>query len=461
MKKHVSQYHSPSRTRRQTRALLPAAGAVLLAGAANLAPPLAPSALADDAKVAALEARVAELDQQVRILARKAELASEQAAKDGAKAPVVTAGTSGLTVAAKDKSYSFTLSPLIQADYRSYLSDAAAGTAQDSFLLRRVRLDFKGTVGSVFSFRLTPEFSSADTAGNNTSISYAWIAASVVPAFNLKAGKVLPAITVSAPDDRHFVEATYTNQLAPNRDIGVEAFGKVAAAGFSYRLGLYNGAANTSWAEIGNDTVTGDFTLAGRATFEPFSRSDNELLSPLTLSVGFSYGHEENKSNNGRVRTPNQQNVIVRAYGPGNHLRLAPAVEWYWEQTSVVAELLWERWDLAAGGSVDNLGWRVTGGYVLTGEKTTRGGVTPSSPFNFGKGGWGAVELVARVSGVRIGDTPGRSDRTSAVSVGVGANWYLTKNILWRLDLEGTDFDRKAALRRDELALFSRLQIKF
>jgi phosphate-selective porin OprO/OprP len=483
MKKHVTKYHPLSQSRRVSRAVLLAAAGVAttgaFAGAGKLAPPPAPSAFADDAKVAALEARVAELDQQIRILARKAELKNEadaKAATAAAKNADVALGTGGFTVNAKDKSYSFKIGLLLQTDYRWFAdqgnidSNESGYQKEQTFFLRRVRLPISGTWGKYVTFNVTPEFAAEDadtTAGSktNTQLFDAWSELRLWKEFGIRAGKFRTAAALSGPDNRHFIEAPFTNQLLPNRDLGLDFTGAftVADGSLGYRLGLYNGAPNNDWKNSVTN-LDSQFTLGGRLSYSPFKDSDERWLKGLEVSIGFTWGSETGKL--GAIKAGSQRNISQNANIAGERLRLAPAISYYAGPFSITGEFAFDRPTLAATGDhAKNTAWAVSAGWVITGEDSTPNGVNPEKPFSFGKPGLGAFEIVARINGVNIDDDLAKVDTVeSALGVGVGLNWWLTKNFLFRLGAEYTTYEESkpdATHPNHELYVFSRLEVKF
>ena len=116
--------------------------------------------------------------------------------------------------------------------------------------------------------------------------------------------------------------------------------------------------------------------------------------------------------------------------------------------------------------------WEVQAGWFLTGEDNGFKAPAPRSPW--GSGGFGAVEIVARVSQIDFDndafvDGPASfADPNSSVSraraIGLGVNWYLTQNVRVAVNYETTKFDGGTANGADkgsEGLLFSRLQLAF
>lgn len=412
-------------------------------------------------ELTALREQIRLLDQKLKALERNIELKDETAAAVAKKQPSVSIGSRGLTITSPDKDYSLKVGALVQTDARVYLDDSGAN--RDHLRLRRIRLPITAKLGDSFTAYLQPDFASADTAGNNTQLVDAWGQIAFTPGLSLKFGKFFGPVALETPNNRHFIESSYTNQLAPNRDIGVEAAGSLADDFVTYRLGVYNGAPNNTWAGTVNGG-DGDFTLGGRLAVSPFKNADG-ALAPLSFSVGGTVGHYA--GNTSAIRTNGQQTAVAAYAIDGRQVRVSPAVEWYSGPFSAAAEFALDRHELATGESVSNTGWRLSAGYVLTGENSSRRGVTPASPFNWGKGTWGAFEIVARVSGLEVDDklfdlgvlNPAAS-ASEAISYGVGLNWFLNANVQARFDVEKTNLT-DGPLADDELYAFTRLQFQF
>ena len=98
------------------------------------------------------------------------------------EAPVVTAGASGASVKSGNGEYEFKFRGLVQGDGRFFSGE---GSPNDTFLLRRLRPTFEGSLGKLVGFRLTPEL-----AGDSATVVDAYIDLKFDPAFTVRAGKV-------------------------------------------------------------------------------------------------------------------------------------------------------------------------------------------------------------------------------------------------------------------------------
>ncbi len=443
-------------------------------------------------EVQTLREQIRQLDQKLRVIERKQELKDEEAAAKAKTAVAATAGAGGFAITSADKSFDLKLKALAQFDGRFFLDDGAPN--RDAFLLRRVRTIFSGTVAGLYDFNITPELGGGTNSSTTVGLWDAFLAARFRPEFGVRAGKFPSAVGLEPGANRHFIESPFPNVLLPNRDLGVEVFGALGGGGFEYRLGVFNGVANNTanFGGASSDYADGDKTVAGRLTVLPLRKTEG-AFSKLSFGLGASRGNERgvagtNISNGLSNISSNSQQAIfsygANLYANGTHTRLSPSIEWYTGTPfSFAAEYALEKQDIAvdAGGltrSFENSAWRVTAGWVLTGEEATKSGVTPKTPF-VKDGGWGAFEVVARLSGLDLDSKLFRpvadggaglsrtSNATGAFAYGVGLNWYLNRNARFLVNVEQTNYDdaktpsAQVGARDDELALISRLQLNF
>ena len=84
--------------------------------------------------------------------------------------------------------------------------------------------------------------------------------------------------------------------------------------------------------------------------------------------------------------------------------------------------------------------------YVLTGENSSYTDVVPNNNFDFANGTWGAFEVTARYSDLRIDDNAfpifasASTNADEAKALGVGLNWYLSKAVVFKIDYYQTKF---------------------
>ena len=323
------------------------------------------------------------------------------------------------------------------------------------------------------AFRLTPEF-----AGDSASIVDAYLDVRFNPAYTLRAGKFTSPVGLERLQSSSALadmERALPSELAPNRDIGIQLQGEVAAGAFTYAVGVFNGTVD------GRDAVTSnpddDLEYAGRVFFEPF-KNDVGAWSGLGFGLGASTGEKHGSGNNylPRYRTPGQVqffNYRSTVLADGDNVRWSPQGYYYLNGFGLQGEYIVSQQEVAIGinrADLENKAWQATASYVLTGEEAGYRGVTrPSHPV--GKGdGWGAWELVGRYGVLEVDDAAFPLFASADVAARraeawtLGVNWYLTSNLRLVFNYSQTRFDGGAiagADREDEKAVFSRLQVAF
>jgi phosphate-selective porin OprO/OprP len=226
--------------------------------------------------VPSLEARVNELDQQVRILQRLRELATDSAAaaaKD--KVSATASSKDGFSIKSADGKFAVRLKGLIQTDGRFFLSDHAV-PATNPFFVRRARPILEATVGKYLEFRLQPDFGQGATV-----LFDAYSDIKILPAFAVRVGKFKPPVDLEryqSASDIVFAERALATNLAPNRDVGLQLSGDVASGVFGWQAGVFNGVPDLG---SGDGDISDAKDFVGRVFLQPFK------TGPLTgLGVG-------------------------------------------------------------------------------------------------------------------------------------------------------------------------------
>lgn len=421
----------------------------------------------------ALEPGLGDLDQRLRILERRLELQQEDQVAKAKVTPVVTVGDKGASLKSADGNFEFKFRGLVQGDARFYLDNAGL-PQNDTFLFRRIRPTIEGSLGKLLAFRLTPEF-----AGDGATIVDAYVDVKFDPAYTLRVGKVKGPVDLERLQSGGatlLIERGFPAELAPNRDIGVQLQGDLAAERVSYVAGIYNGTPD------GRDAATtnpdDEFEYAGRVFFEPF-KNDATAWSGLGFGIAGSIGEKHGSGNNflPRYRTPGQLqffNYRSAVAADGEHSRISPQAYFYKGPFGLLVEYIESQQELVVGATraeIKNKAWQAGAGYVLTGEDVSfRGVARPSSQFNPGAGGWGAFEVLGRYGELDVDDAafPVFADPALAASKAtawtLGLNWYLSSNLKLMANYLNTRFEGGAASganRPDEKAVFTRLQVAF
>lgn len=416
----------------------------------------------DSSELEELRGLVQELSQQVKVLARKGEVAEEDATAAKKTTPVVKASASGFGLESADGKNSIKLGGLVQYDYRSFSqgandvrnrSDARAGSldavtgfhdANDTWLARRLRPNIQGTLFGKYDYRFQEEF-----AGGSASVVDAYIDARFDPAFKVRIGKYKPFVGLERSQggaDIKFIERSYvSNNILPNRDQGISVHGDVLGDKLNYALGFNNGV-----VDGGNATTASSFNdnkeVTARLFATPF-KDDINALSGLGFGLATTYTDSTAEKNLNFTDTTaadgtrnglpsyvtNSQNTFFRyspaAVADGKRLRIAPQAYYYNGPFGLLAEYARVSQDvsLASGGSVaaggagttalstaqttrlngsnktlNNDAWQIAATYLITGEDSSFKSIKPKHDFDLDKGGWGAWELALRYSELNV-----------------------------------------------------------
>jgi phosphate-selective porin OprO/OprP len=427
----------------------------------------------------AADVTIEQLDQKVKILERKLEIADEEAQKKAKESTIVKADKDGFSIAAPDKSYQLKLRGYVQADGRFFVDDSEE-TATDTFLIRRARLIFDGTVGKRVEYRIAPDF------GNGQSqLQDGWIDYKASPLANLRVGRTKEPIGVErlqSSADTVFNETALSTALTPNYNQGALLYGAPGSGVVDYAIGIFNGAPDG--ASVDSDSNDGkDFV--GRLWLTPFKHSDAAAISGFSFGIAGSFGDQEGSASSPGLpsyRSSGQQtlfsyktstNAADTAFADGERTRVAPQLYYVIGSASLLAEYVASEQEVANGKGSDTIkndGWQALVSYVLTGESPSLKGVQPLAPFDPAKGEWGAIEIAARVSQLDVDDAAftgkyadPKKSASSADNWGLALNWYLSKNTKFAVDYEQTKFDGGAADgdRPDENLVLARVQVAY
>jgi phosphate-selective porin OprO and OprP len=380
----------------------------------------------------------------------------------------------GFTVRSESGDFVLRLAGLVQLDGRFFPSDEQ-GLVTDQFLVRRARPILQGTVARYFDFYLDPDF------GLGTTVLYdAWLDVHFTNALRVRAGKMKSPFgleRLQSASNLTFVERALPSLIAPNRDVGVQVHGELASGAFAYQLALLDGAGDA--ANIDLDTNDAK-DLVGRVFVQPWKTHGTSPLRGLGFGVAGSTG-----TANGPLRSYSAASqAAVFSYAStvtasGDRKRWSPQAWFYAGPVGVLAEYVEAHHDVqkveagkpAVPATLKNSAWEVTASWLVTGETATYGSVKPQRFFVPSAHTWGAVQLVARVEGLKVDATtftsgladPAKSVR-QATGWGAGVNWIWNSNLKLMLDYERTKFEGGAAAGGDrpaENAVLGRLQVAF
>ena len=449
-------------------------------------------AIADqrDEAIRALMEKVDALEQKVKALEHDRDTRNGEGptSTNRSQVPIISAGSNGFAIQSADTNFVLRIKGYVQADSRFFIDDDTA--VNDTFLLRRVRPIFEGTVFRDYDYRLMLDFGSGlTTTSNNVGLLQdAYVNAHYWREFQVQVGKMKEPVGLErlrSAADLTFPERGYPTQLVPSRDVGIMLHGKLFEDRLSYAAGLFNGVNDGGSGDIETDDDEKDF--AARVFAAPFKQSNIDPLQGLGFGIAGTIGNQEGPlrsfSTAGQEKffsyrtgdglTPATANISA----DGQHWRLVPQACYYWGPFGLLTEyaISNQRLRRDAGVSsfadIQNTAWQVAASYILTGEENSYQSFVPKRPLSLRDGGWGAWEVTARVMELSIDDSAFPSfaktgSAEDAFTYGVGLNWYLNKNVKMNLECERTTFTGGSrtpgsVTAQPENVIFTRVQFGF
>lgn len=477
-------------------------------------------AAAQEANVAADSTTLEDLEQKIGILERKLEIAEEAEQAKKETGSTAQGNRDGFLLKSNDGDFQIRWRGYVHADARYFPDDPDARWA-NTFLLRRIRPIWEATAWKYYGVRILTDF-----ANSSLVVLDAHVDLNFSPAANFRLGKFKAPIGLErgqSATDNHLVETSYATALVPNRDLGAQLHGSFGEETVSYAMAVLNGVPDGGNREV-DSTDHKDYYA--RIFAHPFRQGSSEWARNLGVGFAASWGVQKGDSAvsalsairspaqlsifSYRVRTAARAAVAATPTTPptpavaaesrdqgtvhafGNSLRLNPQAYWYAGGFGLFGEYVSHAQEVRRGrsGAVTELtqqAWQVTANYFLTGEAAgfrspkprhplapanadaarAAGGAAPGTPGNLG---WGALELVARVSQFKADEASfgtfadPRASVSEALSYGAGVNWHLSRSVKWANAYEYTVFKDGAALsvndgdRLPEHVLFTRLQ---
>jgi phosphate-selective porin OprO/OprP len=425
----------------------------------------------------AIEAREAAAQAKAPAPVPAAAPAPAAPAKSASDVATVKFNSKGFSLSTADGGFGFQIRPRLQTDFH-FFPDAADGN--NEFYVRRAILSMRGNIGDSVRWIVSPNF-----GGSSTVLDDAWIELSPTKNLTAYVGKIqifegLENIQSNAK--LLFIERGTPYGLVPGREFGIKILGKAAQGLVSYGVSVTNDALDSTSANNSANT-SGDLATGAYLFLTPATNNKESLLSGLGVGLAVSTAKSDtsidttNSDRSIKFKTGGrntflsiQNGVIVR----GTHNRFNPQFYYYHGPLGILSEYVLSTSKMSRGGvdrDISNSAWTVQASWVVTGEDASFSGVKPSHPFVFGKGGWGAWELGARLNAFNAdedlfaGDAATKlTSSTSAQKLmawGLVAKWYLTENLLWALNYERSDFSGLGANRSTEDVITTRLQIDF
>lgn len=427
-----------------------------------------------------LEKRLAEME------ARQAELERRLAAAEGREPSPSTpsaklkVGSSGIAFESASADFKLGLRGLFNFDARAY-PGAAEFSARDGFSVARARTPLSATLWSRLDFQLTPEF--AATGGPALYDAHANL--QILPGLELRAGKYKQPFGLERWQpiaSSRFPIRALPSLLMPDRDVGLMLHGAMGEGLFEYQASLVNGAGDGRLTS--NADLDGGKEMIARVFSKPWLHSGSPWLNGLGFGLAGSFGRKEGESGlpaNSAYRLESASPFFqyrdatagpAQVVADGHHWRLSPQMYCQARNFGLMLEHVRVSQEVRAVGqstaaSLGHSASQMTLSYVLTGEPALFSGVVPARGFGMAEPGWGAFELVGRVSNIQMDPRSfpaySASPVSGATAFSLGLNWHLNGNLRASLSHIHTEFDPApgATPSGAEDAVLARMQLTF
>jgi phosphate-selective porin OprO/OprP len=443
----------------------------------------------------ALASQIEQATQEARIANRRVELLEEQIAAKAKEPSSASADEKGFAFRSADKAYVLKFHTLLQTDSRWFLQNGALSDKADTFLIRRFRPGLDGTLLGLVNFKFTPDF-----AGGSVAVFDAYADVGPFPWLHLVAGKFKSPLgleRLQSDADLAFIERALTQNLTPQRDVGVALWGEILGGLVVYHAGIYNGNADGANTDVDANHAK-DFV--GRLLVQPFKLEGLGEAGDLGLHFAASTGNRLGLATNAQLPSYKSggQNTIFAYNAPTGdttgistpfaHLRQTrfnPGLFYYYGPVGVLGEFVWSKQGVQKGNTIATLKHQAAHATasVVIGGRNGYGGATPNQNLDLKKGTWGALEIAARWNYLKIDSgtfgsstdatLPVFSDPTKNVSKAQafagGANYLASRALKLAVDFEQTHFtggqvaaDKKTVVNRTtENVIVGRLQLNF
>ena len=466
---------------------------------------------AAETRLQATESRLAEFDAGKRVKNGQGfagNTAEKKPVPVAAPATTVQAGESGFKITSPSGDYQLRFNALVQADQDIFFNTKGVTintgisavpnndrNNDDRLWMRRVRPIFSGTLFKYTDFYLQPDFGQGQMRlfDAYADIHYFdWLGFTAGKQRSLLGG--LENLKSSAT--LFSMEQGYSSMMAPNREIGLTFHGEFSAPGqthkytnhisfndwFTYQIGLFSGTADNTNPGLNPVTATnfstetstaGNKGVEARVFAHPFQGSGIEPLEGFGVGIAGGYDNPNNQTTLPAMVSVGQNPIFtyVAAVGAnGTRTRIHPQAYWFWGPFGALGDWTQTTQTLSsylqpsAAGTVtqsatqNNQAGQIQLSYNLTGEKNGFGVLKPEKSFDpMSEGGWGALQVVGRWSGLYMDNSVFNTSATSGgqtsyafadprVSVqqantwSIGLNWFLNANVKITTEYDQTNF---------------------
>ena len=366
----------------------------------------------------------------------------------------------------------------------------ASRTSPDTFYVRAARLKADGTLYRDFGFQVEGDFPSSAT-GPAPMLQGAFVEWRRHKEFKLLVGQFKAPMSQERLRSRlygDFVEDSTLTRFVPGYDIGIQASGQAAEGLFEYQVAVVNGRSHLDNAGRSRHDDNDEKELVARISLTPGVGEKESFLRGLRLAVSGSITEVDDVPITGAgvatfdISTPELGVTFLdpatgagTVFLDGRRSRAGAELSWACGPACLRAEVLIRSDEMVNGALKEDVrtrAWSLSLTWLVTGEeKSPDRRVIPGQPID-AAGGWGALEVAARVAGAEVGDEiedvgVGLAGQTNGVtSTTFGVNWWLTHHLRISANVIHERYDDEVAFGggRIEGALtgvLARIQVDF
>jgi phosphate-selective porin OprO/OprP len=310
----------------------------------------------------------------------------------------------------------------IQNDLRD--TDGPLPAGEHEFRMPLKRFGVRGTIGRSIDYQVDRELVRED-AWRDVFVNIRWR-----PSLNLRAGQFKLPFSLEETSPTTALDFMYRSraarQLAPGRDPGAMAYGRLASGALRYEAGVFIRDGRNA-RRPNSDRVQGQGTLAGRVRVLPFAHA-----APIWRALDVGVAATLSQLPSGLPALRGRTALDSTFYSParivdGTRRRIGVELAWLPGPFSVKSEYIRlsddHPDDEAASDDLVATGWYVSGTWVVTGEAKAAGLNAPPRPVH--RGGLGTIEVGARTESLRFRDGTGPVPESRIATAGV--NWALNR----------------------------------
>jgi phosphate-selective porin OprO/OprP len=248
-------------------------------------------------------------------------------------------------------------------------------------------------------------------------------------------------IATSTRDISFMEPAAPMQALAPGVNAGLQFGRPIFEKRVTWTVGLFTDGVGSDFGDASQDYGRAITRLTGLPIYDPDpDQPGSARLLHLGLSANLLYSADSAV----RYKTRPESHLAPYVLDTGDissqgALVVGGEAAWLSGPLSIQGEYLRSFVEDADGEPLTFQGFYTSASWFLTGESRPYdrnegkfGRVIPNHDFNWGKGGWGALEIAGRFSyaDLNSGDIDGGRMTMAAAEV----NWYLHSHVKWRFD---------------------------